>query len=669
MVDLNAPYPSTAYLTGYLASKHIETQQWDASLDLFLCLHSRRGIEQIRQALARPQPDTSARTAQRVEWFMRHADQHEVLIEPVIRFLQGSDSTLAHRLAAGLLPPGPARGVFSDADLDAAFGSLGIVDRAKYLATRYLRNLAEVIASAIDRHWSDGTGYGIPGDPCAFDPYEEALARPRTLVVDLMLELLAGRLAACTPQVVGMTLPFYGNLLAALHFAKYIRETAPGCRIVWGGGVVNTSMRSLSDPRLFKYVDFVTVDDGERPLECIVEALDGRRDPEQLLRTFVCTGGAVHLVSSAAECDVPHRETPTPSYEGLPLRQYVSLLKVPNPVQRLWSEGRWNKLTLAHGCYWGKCTFCDIALDYVARYEPAHPDAIVDRMIDLMRDTGESGFHFVDEAAPPALLRGVSRRLLERGVTATWWTNIRFEKSFDAELVRLMARSGCIAVTGGLEIASDRLLKLINKGVTVAQVARVTKAFTDAGIGVHAYLMYGFPTQTDQEVIDSLEVVRQLFAAGCLHSGFWHEFNATVHSPVGMRPDLFGARVTTPIALQWDALRRHTKSLKLPQGAAGPAHLSVGPGAHDLAPPTFMQYNVGFDAATRVSVERFRRGLRRAQFYYMHGLKVDRPVRHWFEHDVPEPTVNPTLVADFLAAAREGGDEAKRAAEAVEAYQ
>jgi radical SAM superfamily enzyme YgiQ (UPF0313 family) len=64
-------------------------------------------------------------------------------------------------------------------------------------------------------------------------------------------------------------------------------------------------------------------------------------------------------------------------------------------------------------------------------------------------------------------------------------------------VVRLMARSGCIAVTGGLEIASDRLLKLVNKGVTVAQVARVTKAFTDAGVGVHAYLMYGFPTQTD----------------------------------------------------------------------------------------------------------------------------------------------------------------------------
>lgn len=62
----------------------------------------------------------------------------------------------------------------------------------------------------------------------------------------------------------------------------------------------------------------------------------------------------------------------------------------------------------------------------------------------------------------------------------------------------------------------------MEKGVTIAQVARVTDGFTQAGIMVHAYLMYGFPTQTTQETIDSLEVVRQLFQAGIVQSGYWH---------------------------------------------------------------------------------------------------------------------------------------------------
>ena len=148
-----------------------------------------------------------------------------------------------------------------------------------------------------------------------------------------------------------------------------------------------------------------------------------------------------------------------------------------------------------------------------------------------MRETGQTGFHFVDEAAPPKALKSLAHALLARKLDISWWGNIRFEKSFNADLCQLLADSGCIAVTGGLEVASDRLLKLMKKGVSVEQVARVTRAFSDAGILVHAYLMYGFPTQTAQDTVDALEYVRQLFAAGCIQSGFFHRFTCTVHSP------------------------------------------------------------------------------------------------------------------------------------------
>src|ERR1700709_1473134 len=127
--------------------------------------------------------------------------------------------------------------------------------------------------------------------------------------------------------------------------------------------------------------------------------------------------------------------------------------------------------------------------------------ARVDRIEAMVRETGETGFHFVDEAAPPAALRAIAQRLIGRRVSITWWGNIRFEKSFTPALVDLLARSGCVAISGGLEVASDRLLTLMKKGVTVAQVARVARAFSDVGVLVHAYLMYGFPTETEQETI------------------------------------------------------------------------------------------------------------------------------------------------------------------------
>ena len=211
-----------------------------------------------------------------------------------------------------------------------------------------------------------------------------------------------------------------------------------------------------------------------------------------------------------------------------------------NPMHRLWSDGRWNKITLAHGCYWKKCSFCDVSLDYIGRYDRPGADVVLERIRALIAETGQTGFHLVDEAAPPAGMRALAKRLLAENLSITWWGNIRFEKTFTPELCGLLAEAGCVAVSGGLEVASDRLLGLMKKGVTVEQVARVTRAFTDAGIMVHAYLMYGFPSETVQETIDALERVRQLFEAGCIQSAYWHRFSATAHSPVGLAPEQYG---------------------------------------------------------------------------------------------------------------------------------
>jgi hypothetical protein len=656
MVDLNAPYPSTAYLAGYLAQKPYDVRQWDASLDVFLRIHSAAGLRRLRASLATGPRRHDAMDDPAVRWFVADADRHEMVVERVIRFLQGRDPTLAHRIVGGLLPRGPSAGILAEADLSAAFGALGLADRAKYVATTYLANISRAIAAGVDANWRNANSYALASEqPLAdrFDAYEAALDAPPTAIVDTMLEALDDTLAASTPDVVGLTVPFYGNLLGALHFAKRIKERLRHTSVIVGGGLINTSLRSMTDARLFKHVDFVTVDDGERPLECILESLAGRRSADDLLRTFVCRDGEVRMISASGECDVSHRDAPAPTYAGLPLGNYVSMLKLPNPVQRLWSDGRWNKLTIAHGCYWGKCTFCDVMLDYVGRYEPAPADTIVDRMLRLIAETGETGFHFVDEAAPPAALRSLSRRLLERAVVTSWWTNIRFEKTFNADLVQLMARAGCIGVTGGLEVASDRLLKLINKGVTVRQVANVTHAFAEAGIGVHAYLMYGFPSQTEQELIDSLEIVRQLFENRCVHSAFWHDFFATAHSPIAARPDLFGVRLREPIAPQPLPLRRHTAafSLTLPGGRHRIAgEPSVAPRTRD---DVFLQYGVPIDDAAGHNLQRFSRGLRVALYHYMHRLKLDRPVHEWFDWPVPESSLSRTLVADYLAAGPE----------------
>lgn len=624
MTQLNTPYPSTAYLTGFLRSQGLDAVQDDLALKLVLALLSKQGLADIRaDALAQPEEMRSAS----VNFFLDYFDRYQATVDRVIAFLQGADPTLAHRIAArGYLPEGPrfqALDVYDDEGDDPlgwAFGALGLQDRARHYATLYLNDLADVVRDAVDERF-EFVRYAesLAASQPTFEPLQKALLAEPTLV-DLYLDrLTVEAIEREKPNLVLLSVPFPGSVYAAFRMAQTIRRVAPHVRMVLGGGFVNTELRELSEPAVFDFVDFVTLDSGERPVLSIIEHLQGKRSSDRLVRTYLRDDtGQVRFIHWP-EPDVAFADVGTPTWDGLPLNGYLSLLDMLNPMHRLWSDGRWNKLTIAQGCYWKKCTFCDISLDYIGRYETASAELLVDRIEQIVAETGQTGFHFVDEAAPPKILKALAEELIRRKVQISWWGNIRFEKTFTPELVDLLAESGCIAVSGGLEVASDRLLKLMQKGVSVEQVAQVTHAFTEAGILVHAYLMYGFPTQTLQDTVDALEYVRQLFENGCIQSGFFHRFVCTVHSPVGMNPQDFGVELVP------------------------------------LPPVSFGRNDVGFIDPTDVDHDLLGQGLKKAIYNYMHGIGLDIDVRDWFDlppalpkKQVPKTTVPRQKIARAL---------------------
>ncbi len=624
MTQLNTPYPSTAYITGFLRAQGVDAVQQDLALALILALFTSEGLARVhdvalQQAVSEPSPS--------VQGFVEHFARYAATIAPVIAFLQGRDSTLSHRIAGrGFLPEGPrfaALDVYGDAEaadpLAWAFGALGQNDRARHLATLYLNDLADVLRDAVDPRF-EFVRYGesLAGSQPTFEPLAQALAAPLTLVDTVLQTLTLESIARHQPDLVLLSVPFPGVVYAALRIAQSIKAQHPQIRIAMGGGYVNTELRTLTEPRIFDFVDFISLDAGERPLLALLEHLQGRRAASRLVRSYVrdAASGQVQYMNWQ-EPDVPFEDVGTPTWDGLPLGSYLSLLDMLNPMHRLWSDGRWNKLTVAQGCYWKKCSFCDVTLDYISRYETATAATLADRIERIVGETGQTGFHFVDEAAPPKALKALAQELLRRKLAISWWGNIRFEKTFTPELADLLAESGCIALSGGLEVASDRLLALMQKGVTVEQVARVTKSFSEAGILVHAYLMYGFPTQTVQDTVDALEYVRQLFENGCIQSGFFHRFTCTTHSPVGQNPAAYGVEL-------------------LP-----------------MPPVSFAKNDILFHDPSGVDHDQLGLGLKKAIYNYMHGLGLEEDVRSWFDLPqgrCPKPKVPRSFIARALAA-------------------
>jgi radical SAM superfamily enzyme YgiQ (UPF0313 family) len=477
----------------------------------------------------------------------------------------------------------------------------------------YLNDLADVLRDAVDSRF-EFVRYGesLAGSQATFEPLAEALAAPLTLMDEKLKALTLEAIEKHQPTLVLLSVPFPGAVYAAFRIAQCLKKYHPKIQIALGGGFVNTELRELTEPRVFDYVDFVTLDSGERPLLALLEYLEGKRSASRLVRTFIRKSADEPVSADASkntqrvqlinwsEPDVPFEEVGTATWDGLPLQDYLSLLDMLNPMHRLWSDGRWNKLTVAHGCYWKKCSFCDVSLDYISRYETASASLLVDRIEQIVKETGQTGFHFVDEAAPPKALKALAEELIRRNVHISWWGNIRFEKTFTPELAELLAESGCIAMSGGLEVASDRLLTLMKKGVSVEQVAQVTKGFSEAGILVHAYLMYGFPTQTVQDTVDALEYVRQLFENGCIQSGFFHRFACTVHSPVGLNPKEYGIELIP------------------------------------LPPVSFGKNDIGFIDPTGVDHDLLGLGLKKAIYNFMHGIGLEEDVRSWFQEALTE---------------------------------
>ena len=636
LTQLNTPYPSITHLTGYLRSRGIEAEQMDLGIELINRLFTRAELGRVFDAVEAKVESRELKLNKTLRIIVSNRHFYERNVEAVMKFLSGRDLQLANRFSDLRFWEDMHR-LPDEEELEWAFGTSGKVDRAKYLCSLFLKNVVDVV-QLLDEHFQlIRYAERLCTYLTTFEPLERELEKMSltenisltesteftekaslrlalgngNMIEELMLELLEKKLQEVKPDWVGVSVPFPGNLLAGLKCAKYIKAKYEGVKIVMGGGYVNTELRQMTDTGIFRYVDYIAFDDGELPIKRLMEG-------GELLRTAYLKDGKVEFAQMDVQENEKFGDLPAPTTRGLDLGKYIDFVDTTNPMHRLWSDGRWNKMMLAHGCYWAKCAFCDTCLDYIGRFEACDVKIIVDRMEAMIAETGNTGFHFVDEAAPPALLRKLAEEILARKLVVTYWTNVRFDKTYTAELCYLLAKSGCIAVSGGLEVASPRVLKLINKGVTIESATECMRNLSENGIMVHTYLMYGFPTQTEKELYDSLGRVRDLFAEGLIHSAFWHRYAMTCHSPSGRNPESVGARHVVDYRLQITDNR-----LEMPDN-----RLQVADDRSGFNP--FANNEIPFEVDNEPDWSRFTEGLNVATYNYMRQTGFDVPLKKWF---------------------------------------
>ena len=670
LVQLNTPYPSGAYLLDFFNSLYEEKNvkgrvEWfDLSNSFFHKIFCKHGIAHIFNSTFEKALKLSSQyesqgddnTAFHLRRFISQKEFWINWIDEIIAIVCSSNSKIsgrefAHEFIRSAHVPRGMRVVNFLSNLNRDVST----DDAQILSSLALADLADYITMVYDQNFAlIRYAEHLATSTAEFSETIEGLKAPS--LNDFYKPLLLEKIASYKnePTLYCISVPFPGCFESALFSADLIRkECGDNAIIIFGGGYVNTELREISEKGIFDYCHILSYDKGYgsyiRLFDEFINAACGIEDEKQCFNlkeafesifdsrkfynfSYLKNGSVIiPLEKENEEYKVLYKKEHeyirkiTPDYSHIDFTKYPRLADDTNPMHRIWNDGAWLKAYIAHGCYWHRCAFCDTTLDYVKDYCLTDINSLYDSLCVQAEKTGVHGIHFVDEACPPVALQNFALKNMavksSNKIPLTYWGNIRFEKTFDRDLADLLSAGGLTAVSAGIEIATGNGLSAVNKGTDMENIVNACCAFKEAGILIHSYMIFGFWSQSVQDLIDSMETLRQLFEAGLLDSAFWHKFTLTLHSTV----------------------YEEYKKGKYPE-------LKILP----QKKTQFAKNDLHFEGEEKS--EKFSAPLNAALELWMHGEKLSKPVESYFPFKMPKPSIAKDYIASLIAKYEENRD-------------
>jgi anaerobic magnesium-protoporphyrin IX monomethyl ester cyclase len=351
------------------------------------------------------------------------------------------------------------------------------------------------------------------------------------------IELLAeayrdGVAAAGVPDWAGISIAYYEQLIPGLTLARCIKESTPGTHVTVGGSLISALHGKPIPPQFFDLFDSAVFFEGEEPVLRLVTALDHGDDLDAVPSAcFRRQGAVVYTASQGGVTDVG--SLPTPSFGALSGVHYMS----PSPIL---------PVAASRGCYWQKCTFCT-RRHFQPTYRPRDPQRIVDDLGQLAEAHHARHFSFVDECIPPAVMQKLAREIAARGLPLQWSCYVRFDRAFlDRDFCRRLAAGGLRMLYFGMESACQRILDLMGKGTPRTLFGDVLRNTTEAGIMNMILYFVGFPTETQDEALESMNFLLE-HQEHVTYAVAGH-FLLEEHSPIYQAPDRFGITRISPLS-------------------------------------------------------------------------------------------------------------------------
>ncbi|GJL79528.1 MAG: B12-binding domain-containing radical SAM protein [Nitrospinaceae bacterium] len=298
------------------------------------------------------------------------------------------------------------------------------------------------------------------------------------------------------PDMVAMSIMTF-NLLDALYAAKVLKKDNPGIKICLGGPHVNLyPAETLNLPD----IDYVVFGEGEPIFAKLAMTLEAKGPKPGALKKINGLGWKKDGVPQVnpVETELLNLDTlPNPARHLVDVSKYEHII----------GEGRqFFTIQATRGCP-AACSFCDIrkttfrfrsAENVVAEVEELAAQGVDDLFFvdDTITINKHNLLHFCD-------------LIVKRGVKINYKISARVD-TVNEELLRALKRSGCYRIHYGIESATPRHLKYLQKGQTPEKVERACQMTRKAGIGFFAYMMIGIPHETRREMFETVDLAKRL---------------------------------------------------------------------------------------------------------------------------------------------------------------
>ena len=352
-------------------------------------------------------------------------------------------------------------------------------------------------------------------------------ARKDYFFSDILRQELRQQIAHTNPLIVGIAAIFDEQMLAALHCARLIKEIAPNIHVTMGGPFISVHMDELDNPEIFRVVDSLIFDEGEIPLQSLHAEIDS--GTPDLLRV----PGLMHL--SQDNIIIKNRSIAAPDMETLPFADYsaCNIEQYPFPVEKMQLSVR-----LSRGCYWRRCSFCRVNLSFCKNFQQPSVDRNFAEIEYIVKSTGVRKFLFSDESSHPLVLEKLSRKIIASKLDIKWSFHTRIDKKLTKERVALYRDAGCWMFHVGIETFNNRLLTVMQKGITEDLIGEVLEEIQGI-VPIHAYMMVGIPGESEDDANRSYTITQEYIQRGLLQGTEYSLFQLVPGSNMWNNPEKY----------------------------------------------------------------------------------------------------------------------------------